>query len=419
MFFLDYSIGVNEMRFRKSVKICPGVKVNFSKSGVSTSIGTKGASVTIGKNGTYANVGIPGTGIYERRKISGFSDATRGNSAGQARFTGGKVSVEYEGDGTVRFFDGGKEITDTTIIRTIKKDPAFKRDLAKANATRIETYSKETAEFTEIQKKSKKVYKDVESLCRLLKCNQYQIRPFGEILPTDEELRAKASAELGHRLFGNKKRYNEYVHNYKIDYEQRRKNFEKLEKEKKDKLDKQYREELEIEKNRLRALSEASPEEIDNEIHKRLRSIEFPFEFNVQYEIRDGKIFVDLDLPEIEDIPTKTTRTMKSGIVKVVDKTKKEIKENYSDCVYGLTIYFASEFFNIALSYNEVILSAYTQRRNNKGIIQDDYILSVKFDRDGFSRLSYHVDAKKNCMKFDNICLQNTDMSFKKITPFE
>ena len=407
------------MRFRKSVKICPGVKVNFSKSGVSTSIGAKGASVTVGKNGAYANIGIPGTGIYDRKKIAGFSDATRGNSASQARSTESKVSVQYEGDGTVRFFNGREEITDTAIIRAIKKDPAFRRDLAKANATRIETYSKDTAEFTEIQKKAKHVYRNVEELCKSLKCKQYQMRPFGEILPTDEELRVKASAELGHRLFGNKKRYNEYIHHYKMDYEQRRKEFEKLEKNRKEELDRQHQEELEIEKNRLRALSDANPEQIDNEIQKWLRSIEFPFEFNVQYEIKDGKIFVDLDLPEVEDIPTKTTRTMKSGIVKVVDKTKKEIKENYSDCVYGLAIYFASEFFNIALSYNEVILSAYTQRRNSKGIVQDDYILSVKFDRDGFSRLSYYIDPKRNCMKFENICLQNTDLSFKKITPFE
>ena len=59
------------IRFRKRVKVLPGVTLNFSKSGISTTIGTRGASVNIGKNGVYGNAGIPGTGIYMREKIAG------------------------------------------------------------------------------------------------------------------------------------------------------------------------------------------------------------------------------------------------------------------------------------------------------------------------------------------------------------
>lgn len=57
--------------FRKRIKIAPGVRINLSKSGISTTIGRRGASVSIGKNGTYLNTGIPGTGLYSRQKISG------------------------------------------------------------------------------------------------------------------------------------------------------------------------------------------------------------------------------------------------------------------------------------------------------------------------------------------------------------
>lgn len=57
-------------RFRKYIKIAPGVKLNISKSGVSTTIGGKGASVNIGKNGAYLNTSIPGTGLYNRQKLS-------------------------------------------------------------------------------------------------------------------------------------------------------------------------------------------------------------------------------------------------------------------------------------------------------------------------------------------------------------
>ena len=57
--------------FRKRIKIAPGIHLNLSKGGISTSIGPKGAKVTFGKNGTYLNKGIPGTGLYSREKISG------------------------------------------------------------------------------------------------------------------------------------------------------------------------------------------------------------------------------------------------------------------------------------------------------------------------------------------------------------
>ncbi len=59
------------LRLRKSIKLAPGVRINISKSGISTTIGKRGASVNVGKNGTYANLGIPGTGISVREKLSG------------------------------------------------------------------------------------------------------------------------------------------------------------------------------------------------------------------------------------------------------------------------------------------------------------------------------------------------------------
>ena len=59
--------------FRRRKKIAPGVYINMSKKGISTTIGPKGASMTFGPNGTYLNTSIPGTGMYNRRKISGNS----------------------------------------------------------------------------------------------------------------------------------------------------------------------------------------------------------------------------------------------------------------------------------------------------------------------------------------------------------
>ena len=56
---------------RRRKKIAPGVYVNMSKKGISTTVGPKGASMTFGPNGTYMNMSIPGTGMYNRRRIGG------------------------------------------------------------------------------------------------------------------------------------------------------------------------------------------------------------------------------------------------------------------------------------------------------------------------------------------------------------
>lgn len=59
-------------RYRKRVTLFPGVTLNFSKSGVSTTFGIPGSSVNLNKDGVYLNSGIPGVGIYDRTKLTGF-----------------------------------------------------------------------------------------------------------------------------------------------------------------------------------------------------------------------------------------------------------------------------------------------------------------------------------------------------------
>tara|TARA_R110000765_G_scaffold295818_3_gene390971 strand:- start:2345 stop:3481 length:1137 start_codon:yes stop_codon:yes gene_type:complete len=65
--------------FRRRIKIIPGVYLNLSKSGISTSIGIRGANLTLGKTGAYLNTGIPGTGIYQRQKLANGKSANQKN----------------------------------------------------------------------------------------------------------------------------------------------------------------------------------------------------------------------------------------------------------------------------------------------------------------------------------------------------
>ncbi|HJA48477.1 MAG TPA: DUF4236 domain-containing protein [Candidatus Agathobaculum intestinipullorum] len=59
-------------RFRKSVKIAPGVRLNFGKKSTGISIGNKYGGVSMNsKSGVKARASLPGTGISYSKKISG------------------------------------------------------------------------------------------------------------------------------------------------------------------------------------------------------------------------------------------------------------------------------------------------------------------------------------------------------------
>lgn len=66
-------------RFRKRIKLLPGVWLNLSKGGVSTSVGGKGLTVNLKSSKVKTTTSIPGTGL----SYSELTD-TRDNQAHQA-----------------------------------------------------------------------------------------------------------------------------------------------------------------------------------------------------------------------------------------------------------------------------------------------------------------------------------------------
>jgi L,D-peptidoglycan transpeptidase YkuD (ErfK/YbiS/YcfS/YnhG family) len=62
-------------RFRKTFKVAPGIKLNLSKSGVSTSIGGRGLTANLRGGRAKTTVGVPGTGLS-------FSSITRSSISG-------------------------------------------------------------------------------------------------------------------------------------------------------------------------------------------------------------------------------------------------------------------------------------------------------------------------------------------------
>jgi Protein of unknown function (DUF4236) len=58
---------MGSFRFRRTIKIAPGVRLNINKRSVGVSAGARGARVSVNSDGrSTRSVGVPGTGLYYR-----------------------------------------------------------------------------------------------------------------------------------------------------------------------------------------------------------------------------------------------------------------------------------------------------------------------------------------------------------------
>ena len=108
------------LRFRKSVKILPSIKVNVGLKGASLSAGARGASVSIGKKGAYSNLSIPGTGISFREKISNNSRnekaLKRQKIVEQTQTSTQNIDLDLSDDGNIIYKDKEGNTLDKKIV---------------------------------------------------------------------------------------------------------------------------------------------------------------------------------------------------------------------------------------------------------------------------------------------------------------
>jgi len=395
------------MRFRKSIRIMKGVRVNFSKSGMSLSAGVRGASINVGPRGTYLNTGIPGTGLYDRQRIGGSSSSNSSSSSSHSTTTEISITVGIDDDGNYFIKDNnGNIITDDSLLRKIKRTDVYKNKILELSERFANNKNIETESFVEIYKKSEKVVTeaDIKEQLANLKPQKYIKKDYSGrepdelVIKSDVESEArinirsiafwtlkKKRTEYFERVFPEKMQKEINIYNYnKSKFNE---NEELIEKEK----NQEYLEAYQSQQMYFQDYINGSKYFVENSIDSFLESITLPVNFEVSYEYNQENsiLKVDLDLPEIEDLPTSKVTTLSSGKVKLKDKTQKEIKEQYLICVTGLAFFFASHLFNISTNIKELLISAYTQRISKKtGVINDEYVYSVLFTRDKFTEIN-------------------------------
>lgn len=327
------------MRFRKSIKVTKGVKLNLSKGGASFTVGSGlPVSLNVGTNGAYLNWSIPGTGVYDRVRLDKVLKEKLGGVLGFGTAAAEEAEPEEETKNTKQ---------------TAKKTTTAKK--SSSTKTTAKSTSKKTASAkTETKKEPAR--------------------------PSDEEMNAIAQQIALVNI---------------------------------------HRQALDVSK---KASGTLNADEAEAQIEAWLSESEAPIEFSVQPEVIESKgaVMIDLDLPEIEDMPQDKLAELADGTIKIKKKTKKEQVEDYRTCVFGLGEYVASHVFAEVPQAKKVVVSAYTQRRSEKtGDLLDVFIYSVVFSRGDFTKDYQDKDPYEFCQKLQSRFYVLASGVMKEIAPFE
>ena len=392
------------LRFRKTITLAPGIRMNLSGSGASFSFGGRGASVTVGSRGTFLNAGIAGTGISSRRKLGGPSRSSSSPFSGK-RSVAVEVSVGITDDGTLSFKDQQGYPLDEKMIARVKKQ---KGDLVKGL----------------MQQKCDEINREIEAVGEIhLETPSPDVRPtfqpqeFSEWMP-----RQPAPKTLGFfaGLFGNMrqrlaeenlKSLNRYLD--ELQAWQNRKEMFVLEQQRR----KQF---IEEELCSSVAAKESYLEEL-------LQRITWPRETIVSTELRDNGalVFIDVDLPEREEMPHRTAAVPQRGYkLSVKEMSTNQLLRLYMSHVHGIGFRLIGEIFSALQDSREVVLSAYTQRNSPAtGMIQDDYLYSVRVDRAKWSGINFqnlkNIDVVDALTRFELRRNMSKTGVFTAIQPFE
>lgn len=390
------------LRFRRSVKLAPGIRMNFSGSGVSWTLGPRGASVSIGKRGTYLNSSIPGTGFYARERIGGSGSGSRARASSYSNMS---VTIGVTDDGTVYFQDANGNPLAENLINAAKKQ----------QGDAIRSF---------IQKKCDEINAQIEALGEMHIHTpnpnakpQYQPQEFSEFPP--EKPVPKRPGLMG-MLFKSKRE--------KIERENRERDgqFEEAI-EKWQAAKKQFADAEKCRKDMIERGIYSSVEIMEIFLEENLQSIVWPRETIVSTEILDNgkRVFVDVDLPELEEMPSRTaSASQRSYKMSIKEMSATQIQRLYMRHVHGIGFRIIGEIFSALPKVQEIVLSAYSQRPDRRtGHVKDEYLYSVRIDRDSWSHINFdslqNLDVVEALVRFDLRRNMTKTGVFRPVEPFE
>lgn len=387
-------------RFKKSMQLVPGVRINLSGGGLSWTIGTRGASINIGKRGIYLNTAIPKIGLYARQKL--FS-GTVPSRPGPAR---NKITCAF----TISINDEGILIFKDELGNFSSKPQI---ELTK------EKYGNKIKNL--IQGKCNEINQQIEAFTKFHehtpppKAHTFQVDKFDEIRPNRPALKTagffcKFFKSCVVKIDQQNRRALEIFKSELKDWNQKKGEFYQL----------QYQKILFTKK--LNSGDIVSAKEYFETV---LKNIAWPQTVNVIFDIPSArKLVINIDLPKIEDMPNKIASVpQREYKLSIKSMNSIQVQRLYMQYVHAVGFRVIGEAFATSPTIEQVVLSAYSQRIN-KAIAQisDEYLYSIRVSRTEWLSINFdnltQIDVVEALTRFD----LRRDMSktgvFKPIKPY-
>ncbi|QDK35785.1 DUF4236 domain-containing protein [Sphingomonas sp. IC081] len=317
-------------RFSKRISILPGVRLNLSGSGASLSVGPRGASITMGKRGVYGNVGIPGTGLSYRERLD--KPSRRSTSSRPPEAPTPPEPQIPNGlvariiDDQLVFLDGEGQSIDPALIPLIKR--TMKDELREFLQENVEARNDAATSLATI-------HLDIpQTVGQILRSSAG--KPSREQFASGEDHMAALMAWRA-------------------------------------------------------AQANAGPDlaAVEDALLQRLGSLEWPRETNIAISFNGGRLLLDVDLPEIEDMPSvKWSADFTQLAFRPKELTQKERAALYLDHVCSLLVRLVGHSMAVAEHIHKVAVSAYTQRSGAVGQERDEYVATLSVDRSAWGEVN-------------------------------
>jgi hypothetical protein len=387
------------LRFRKSVKLAPGIRMNFSGSGVSWTLGPRGASVSVGSRGAFLNAGIPGTGISSRTRLSSNAEPTETATMRMS------VNITVEDNGQLVFRDAhGVPISQGLIDEARRQHGAAIAGLVRSACEKV---NREVEALAEIHLES-------PSPCTR---PTFQPLPFTQPEPQPPKIVPEGFWE---KVFKWRKSARE--ERVRLALEAYESDFREWHAQRKAHADSEYARKKFLELD-IFALEAAMEEQLE----AALRNVQWPRETHVSFDVApDGaSVTLDVDLPEIEDMPARMASVPARGYrlaIKEMGSVQK--RKVYMAHVHGVGFRVIAETFAALPTVQQITLSAYSQRKDKgTGHVGDDYLYSVRVRREDWLQINFQalgdVDVVEALGRFEMRRKMTGTGIFHPIEPYE
>lgn len=383
-------------RFRRTISIIPGVRLNLSNSSPSLSIGPRGASITVGRRGTYANLGLPGTGLSYRTRL----DQAASNTGNAARVRAeSKEQLRNELLASIEQMEG--VMTQVINVHTLTPNPSQGHTMSELQAH----YLKQATQPYAIEA---------------------PIRPSKPITPpVPEHPDPNEGAGFLKKLFESEEdrqeRQTTAIQNWRRavqDWERENALTEQRYQSQRAAWAEQYANWQYEAKCHQEAIDASTANVVyrftndasyfESLLDEVLQLTDWPRETQVSFEVipSESLIHLDVDLPEIEDMP-QSSFSLNRSKTEIIEKpmTQKAVRENYARHVHGC-LFRLIGLSLFALPFDTVMVSGFTQRISKEtGNLTDDYILSCRVKRSELMRVNFNrlgdVDPVEALAMFD------------------